>query len=89
MLGGRCSDAQAGAFLIAHRLRRPEPQELAGLLDGYRHRGGAAWRWPDAGEARLHHGRGPGRPQPRPPRPSLERGEPPLHPGGAGPHSRG
>ena len=33
LLDGRCSDAQAGAFLIAHRLRRPEPQELAGLLD--------------------------------------------------------
>ncbi|MBW4529829.1 MAG: hypothetical protein KME02_03975 [Aphanothece saxicola GSE-SYN-MK-01-06B] len=39
LLDGRCSDAQAGAFLIAHRLRRPEPQELAGLLDGYRQRG--------------------------------------------------
>ncbi len=39
LLDGRCSDAQAGAFLIAHRLRRPEPQELAGLLDSYRRRG--------------------------------------------------
>ncbi|MEA5417346.1 anthranilate phosphoribosyltransferase [Synechococcus sp. BA-132 BA5] len=39
LLNGRCTDAQAGAFLIAHRLRRPEPQELAGLLDSYRQRG--------------------------------------------------
>jgi anthranilate phosphoribosyltransferase len=39
LLDGRCSDAQAGAFLIAHRLRRPEPQELAGMLDSYRQRG--------------------------------------------------
>ena len=39
LLDGRCSDAQAGAFLIAHRLRRPEPQELAGLLDTYKQRG--------------------------------------------------
>jgi anthranilate phosphoribosyltransferase len=39
LLDGHCSDAQAGAFLIAHRLRRPEPQELAGLLDSYRQRG--------------------------------------------------
>ncbi len=39
LLDGRCTDAQAGAFLIAHRLRRPEPQELAGLLDTYRQRG--------------------------------------------------
>ncbi len=35
LLDGRCTDAQAGAFLIAHRLRRPEPQELAGMLDSY------------------------------------------------------
>jgi anthranilate phosphoribosyltransferase len=39
LLDGRCTDAQAGAFLIAHRLRRPEPQELAGLLDTYKQRG--------------------------------------------------
>jgi anthranilate phosphoribosyltransferase len=39
LLDGCCTDAQAGAFLIAHRLRRPEPQELAGLLDSYRQRG--------------------------------------------------
>lgn len=31
--------AQAGAFLIAHRLRRPQPQELAGMLDTYRRLG--------------------------------------------------
>jgi hypothetical protein len=28
--------AQAGAFLIAHRLRRPRPCEMAGMLDAYR-----------------------------------------------------
>jgi anthranilate phosphoribosyltransferase len=39
LLDGRCTDAQAGAFLIAHRLRRPEPQELAGMLDSYGRRG--------------------------------------------------
>jgi hypothetical protein len=39
LLEGRVSDAQAAAFLIAHRLRRPEPQELAGLIDSYRHQG--------------------------------------------------
>ena len=32
MLLGGVSDAQLGAFLIAHRIRRPEPQELAPLL---------------------------------------------------------
>ena len=31
--------AQIGAFLIAHRIRRPEPQELTGMLDTYRDRG--------------------------------------------------
>ena len=35
MLGGDASPAQVGAFLIAHRIRRPEPQELAGMLDYY------------------------------------------------------
>jgi len=39
LLDGRCTEAQAGAFLIAHRLRRPEPQELAGMLDSYGRRG--------------------------------------------------
>ena len=29
------SPAQIGAFLIAHRIRRPEPQELAGMVDTY------------------------------------------------------
>ncbi|MEB3321190.1 MAG: anthranilate phosphoribosyltransferase family protein [Synechococcaceae cyanobacterium] len=36
MLTGGASPAQIGAFLIAHRIRRPEPQELAGMLDVYR-----------------------------------------------------
>lgn len=35
MLTGQASPAQIGAFLIAHRIRRPEPQELAGMLDLY------------------------------------------------------
>jgi len=36
MLQGSPSDAQLGAFLIAHRIRRPAPIELAGMLDAYR-----------------------------------------------------
>jgi anthranilate phosphoribosyltransferase len=36
MLDGVASPAQIGAFLIAHRIRRPEPQELTGMLDTYR-----------------------------------------------------
>ncbi len=39
MLSGQASPAQIGAFLIAHRIRRPEPQELAGMLDLYRRLG--------------------------------------------------
>ncbi|MEO1002155.1 MAG: anthranilate phosphoribosyltransferase family protein [Cyanobacteria bacterium J06638_7] len=39
MLNGGASPAQIGAFLIAHRIRRPEPQELAGMLDTYRRLG--------------------------------------------------
>ena len=35
ILTGQASPAQIGAFLIAHRIRRPEPQELAGMLDLY------------------------------------------------------
>ena len=35
MLGGDATPAQVGAFLVAHRIRRPEPQELAGMLDHY------------------------------------------------------
>ena len=29
------SAAQIGAFMIAHRIRRPEPEELAGMIDAY------------------------------------------------------
>ena len=36
LLKGQASEAQAGAFLIAHRLRRPRPCELAGMVDAYR-----------------------------------------------------
>jgi anthranilate phosphoribosyltransferase len=39
MLSGEASDAQVGAFLIAHRMRRPQPIELAGMLDSYRRHG--------------------------------------------------
>ena len=39
MLLGQASEAQMGAFLIAHRIRRPEPQELAGMLASYRSHG--------------------------------------------------
>ena len=39
MLLGQASDAQMGAFLIAHRLRRPSAEELAGMLDAYQRRG--------------------------------------------------
>ena len=39
MLTGEASSAQIGAFMIAHRIRRPEPQELAGMLDTYRELG--------------------------------------------------
>ena len=39
MLLGPVSDAQLGAFLIAHRIRRPSPLELAGMLDSYRQHG--------------------------------------------------
>lgn len=36
ILHEEATPAQIGAFLIAHRIRRPEPQELAGMLDTYR-----------------------------------------------------
>jgi anthranilate phosphoribosyltransferase len=39
MLTGPVSDAQLGAFLIAHRIRRPQPLELTGMLDSYRQLG--------------------------------------------------
>jgi anthranilate phosphoribosyltransferase len=39
MLSGEASAAQMGAFLIAHRIRRPLPIELTGMLDSYRQHG--------------------------------------------------
>ena len=36
MLGEGADAAQVGAFLIAHRIRRPSPLELSGMLDAYR-----------------------------------------------------
>ena len=35
ILEAKASPAQIGAFMIAHRIRRPEPQELAGMIDTY------------------------------------------------------
>ena len=35
ILTNQASPAQIGAFLIAHRIKRPEPQELAGMVDTY------------------------------------------------------
>jgi anthranilate phosphoribosyltransferase len=35
MLSGTLDPAQIGAFLIAHRIRRPSPEELTGMLDTY------------------------------------------------------
>ena len=39
ILTSKASPAQIGAFMIAHRIRRPEPQELVGMLDAYRELG--------------------------------------------------
>ena len=39
MLAGGATEAQIGAFLIAHRIRRPQPIELTGMLDSYRQHG--------------------------------------------------
>ena len=35
ILREEASPAQIGAFMIAHRIRRPEPEELAGMMDAY------------------------------------------------------
>lgn len=35
MLTGEATPAQIGAFLIAHRIKRPTSEELAGILDAY------------------------------------------------------
>ena len=39
ILTEQATPAQIGAFLIAHRIRRPELQELTGMLDTYRRSG--------------------------------------------------
>jgi anthranilate phosphoribosyltransferase len=39
MLTQTATPAQIGAFMIAHRIKRPHPQELAGFLDAYREYG--------------------------------------------------
>ena len=35
MLNSQATPAQIGAFMIAHRIKRPTPEELAGMLDAY------------------------------------------------------
>jgi anthranilate phosphoribosyltransferase len=35
MLQGIATPAQIGAFMIAHRIKRPTPEELAGMMDAY------------------------------------------------------
>jgi anthranilate phosphoribosyltransferase len=35
MLLGEATPAQIGAFMIAHRIKRPTGEELAGMLDSY------------------------------------------------------
>lgn len=35
MLQSQATPAQMGAFMIAHRIKRPTPEELAGMLDAY------------------------------------------------------
>ena len=35
MLQEQATPAQIGAFMIAHRIKRPTPEELAGMLDAY------------------------------------------------------
>ena len=39
MLSGSLDPAQLGAFLIAHRIRRPTPEELSGMLDAFQAQG--------------------------------------------------
>jgi len=39
MLSGAVDPAQLGAFLIAHRIRRPTPEELGGMLISFRRHG--------------------------------------------------
>ena len=36
MLSGEATPAQIGAFMIAHRIRRPTPVEMAGMFDAYK-----------------------------------------------------
>lgn len=36
MLKQEATPAQIGAFMIAHRIKRPTPEELAGMLDAYK-----------------------------------------------------
>ncbi|BAZ38988.1 glycosyl transferase family protein [Calothrix sp. NIES-4101] len=40
MLLGEATPAQIGAFMIAHRIKRPTGEELAGMLDGFDELGG-------------------------------------------------
>ncbi|MGK7913734.1 MAG: anthranilate phosphoribosyltransferase family protein [Synechococcus sp.] len=40
MLRGEATPAQIGAFMIAHRIRRPTAAEMAGMFDAYKELGG-------------------------------------------------
>ena len=49
MLTQAATPAQIGAFLIAHRIKRPTGEELAGMLDAYAELGRAWGRSPSIG----------------------------------------
>jgi anthranilate phosphoribosyltransferase len=48
MLHQEATPAQIGAFLIAHRIKRPTSEELAGMLDTYDQLGTRLKSWPNA-----------------------------------------
>ncbi|MGK7929483.1 MAG: anthranilate phosphoribosyltransferase family protein [Spirulina sp.] len=48
ILTQEATPAQIGAFLIAHRIKRPTSEELAGMLDTYDRLGTRLKSWPDA-----------------------------------------
>ncbi len=52
ILTGKATPAQIGAFLIAHRIKRPTAAELAGILDAYQELGPVL---PDLGLAQPLH----------------------------------
>jgi anthranilate phosphoribosyltransferase len=48
MLRQEATPAQIGAFMIAHRIKRPTGEELAGILDAYDHLGPKLQEFPSA-----------------------------------------